>query len=505
MRKPSLLIIFLTVFIDLIGFGIVLPLLPTYAEHYGAEGFTIGAIIGSYSLMQFFFAPFWGRLSDRIGRRPVILLSTAGSAVAYGLFGLSAFYTGDTGLWILLGSRMFAGFCGANVSVASAYIADITSAENRSKGMGLIGMAFGLGFVLGPAIGGLSYAALGLSGPGFVAAVICATNFLLACGLLTESRPADGATSVQRPRWEQWRHAFGRPQLRLLILLFFLANFCFISFEVTLPLLLGSPSIKADEFKQPEAMQAAFLNPTTPLQQAIAAEFRRHQPAFDAGERIGATPPTSAAWLDALNRFLQAAPLHTNGVVQLDGERINVPKLMREAEKNGLSPRFNRLALEAAFPASIGPQHFYFDKSQISYLFVFCGLVAAFVQGGMIGRLVKRFGEPKLVWTSLLVVAGAMVMIPVVGGLALLLVALALFAGGSGVNRAPTMGMISKSADAAEQGAILGVAQSVGTLARIVGPVFATTAFALQPVLPYLTCAGVAILASLIACSRLKS
>ena len=125
MRKPSLLIIFLTVFIDLIGFGIVLPMLPAYAEHYGAEGFTIGAIIGSYSLMQFFFAPFWGRLSDRIGRRPVILLSTAGSVVAYGLFSLSAGYTGQTGLWILLGSRMFAGFCGANVSVASAYIADI--------------------------------------------------------------------------------------------------------------------------------------------------------------------------------------------------------------------------------------------------------------------------------------------------------------------------------------------------------------------------------------------
>lgn len=500
MRKPSLLIIFLTVFIDLIGFGIVLPLLPTYAEHYGAEGFTIGAIIGSYSLMQFFFAPFWGRLSDRIGRRPVILLSTAGSVVAYGLFGLSAFYTGQTGLWILLGSRMFAGFCGANVSVASAYIADITSAENRSKGMGLIGMAFGLGFVLGPAIGGLSYAYLGLAGPGFVAGAICAVNFLLACALLSESRPANGASTVQRPRWEQWKHAFGRPQLRLLILLFFLANFCFISFEVTLPLLLGSPSIKADEFKQPATLQAAFRGPTTPLQQAIVTEFRQRQPAFD----IDAKDATTTTWLDALNRFLQEAPLHTNATIRPAVGHDTVPKLLREAEKNGLSPRFNRLALEAAFRESIGPQHFYFDKSQISYLFVFCGLVAAFVQGGMIGRLVKKFGEPKLVWASLLVVAFAMVLIPIVSGVALLLVALALFSGGSGVNRAPTMGMISKSADAAEQGAILGVAQSVGTLARIAGPVFATTAFALHPVLPYVTCATVAVLASLIAWRRLR-
>lgn len=500
MRKPSLLIIFLTVFIDLIGFGIVLPMLPAYAEHYGAEGFLIGAIIGSYSLMQFFFAPFWGRLSDRIGRRPVILLSTAGSVAAYGLFGLSASYTGMTGLWILLGSRMFAGFCGANVSVASAYIADITSAENRSKGMGLIGMAFGLGFVLGPAIGGLSYSQFGLAGPGFVAAAICAISFTLACLLLSESRPADGSAAVQRPRWEQWRHAFGRPQLRLLILLFFLANFCFISFEVTLPLLLGSPSIKADELKRPDALQAAFLDPTTPLQQAIVTEFRQQQPAFDPA----AKDIPAAAWLDALNHFLQAAPLHTNAAVRPEVGHTGVPRLLREAEQNGVSPRFNRLALEAAFRDSIGPQHFYFDKSQISYLFVFCGLVAAAVQGGMIGRLVKKFGEPRLVWTSLLVVAVAMVMIPIVSGVALLLVALALFSGGSGVNRAPTMGMISRSADASEQGAILGVAQSVGTLARIVGPVFATTSFALHPVLPYVLCATVAVVASLIAWRRLR-
>ena len=497
MRKPSLLIIFLTVFIDLIGFGIVLPMLPTYAEQYGAEGLIIGVIIGSYSLMQFFFAPFWGRLSDRIGRRPVILLSTAGSAVAYGLFGMSAFFVGDTGLWILLGSRMFAGFCGANLSVASAYIADITSAENRSKGMGLIGMAFGLGFVLGPAIGGLSYSLFGLAGPGFVAGAICLTNFLLACVLLIESRPASGAAPAQRPRWAQWKHAFGQPQLRLLILLFFLANFCFISFEVTLPLLLGSPSVKTDELRQPATLAASFQNPTTPLQRVIATEFQQLQPG-------GTTPADEVAWRDALNRFIQQTRLHTNAVVQLDPARPEVAKLLKEAEQNGVSPRFNRLALEAAFPDHVAPQRHYYDKSHISYLFVFCGLVAAFVQGGMIGRLVKMFGEPKLIWTSLLVVAGAMILIPVVSGLALLLLALALFAGGSGVNRAPTMGMISKSADADEQGAIMGVAQSVGTLARIAGPVFATTTFAIQPVLPYLICALVAVIASVIAWNRLR-
>jgi MFS family permease len=361
-------------------------------------------------------------------------------------------------------------------------------------------MSFGLGFVLGPAIGGLSWKYLGLAGPGMVAAVICTISFLLACLLLAESRPATGSSAVQRPRWEQWRHAFGRPQLRLLILLFFLANFCFISFEVTLPLLLGSASIKADEFKEPAGIQELITKPKTELQRVVAAEFVRFNPTFDPSR----TGRPAAEWLEALNHFLQKVPLHQHSGIHLDPAKPETAGLLKEAAQNGVAPRFNRLALEAAFPGSVGPQRHYFDKAHISYLFVFCGLVAAFIQGGMIGRLVKVFGEPRLVWMSLLVVAGAMVMIPLVSGFALLLLALALFAGGSGVNRAPTMGMISQNADAHEQGAILGVAQSMGTLARILGPVFATTAFVIRPALPYVVCASVAVLAALIAATRLR-
>src|SRR5689334_12312348 len=133
MKKPSLLIIFLTVFIDLIGFGVVLPLLPKYSERFGAEGYHIGLIISSFSIMQFLFAPAWGRLSDRIGRRPVLLISNFGSSVSYALFALAAYATAERALWILMASRIFAGICGANLSVASAYIADITDRENRSK------------------------------------------------------------------------------------------------------------------------------------------------------------------------------------------------------------------------------------------------------------------------------------------------------------------------------------------------------------------------------------
>src|SRR5215217_6675746 len=179
MKKPSLLIIFFTVFIDLIGFGIVMPLLPLYSDKFGAPGWMNGAIVASFSLMQFLFAPVWGKLSDRIGRRPVLLVSNAGSAIAYGMFGFASRFEGSTALWLLLVSRVFAGICGANLSVASAYIADVSPPEKRSSSMGLIGMAFGLGFILGPALGSFSADHFqSLAAPGWVAAVICTINFL---------------------------------------------------------------------------------------------------------------------------------------------------------------------------------------------------------------------------------------------------------------------------------------------------------------------------------------
>src|SRR5437879_4851997 len=148
MKKPSVLVIFLTVFIDLIGFGIVVPLVPVYSRHFGAQGFMIGVIIASFSAMQFIFAPIWGRLSDRYGRRPILLISTAGAAASYVLFALaSGLANHTTALWLMILSRMFAGLCGGNITVAQAYIADITPPDQRSRKMGLIGMAFGLGFI----------------------------------------------------------------------------------------------------------------------------------------------------------------------------------------------------------------------------------------------------------------------------------------------------------------------------------------------------------------------
>ncbi|MBX9685969.1 MAG: MFS transporter, partial [Candidatus Obscuribacterales bacterium] len=177
--KMALLLIFLTVFIDLLGFGIIIPVLPQCATEFGADPQTVGYLVMSYSLMQFFMTPFWGRLSDSVGRRPIMLVSLATSAIGYAIWGLAG------SLMMLFASRLIAGLGNANIAVAQAYISDVTKPEDRAKGMGLIGAAFGLGFTLGPAIGGgLSY--FGFHAIGFAAAVCSAVAFLLACFALPE-------------------------------------------------------------------------------------------------------------------------------------------------------------------------------------------------------------------------------------------------------------------------------------------------------------------------------
>jgi DHA1 family tetracycline resistance protein-like MFS transporter len=247
MRKASLGVIFLTVFLDLVGFGLVLPLLPNYAKGFGASGFQVGLIIASYSLMQFLFAPAWGAWSDRVGRRPVLLLSTAGAAGSYALFAYGSSLSGGIALGIILASRLFAGVCGANITVAQAYIADITPPEDRSRRMGLIGMAFGLGFIIGPALAVGSQWAAGKLGqgprmiaaaPGLIAATLCAANFFLAWIRLPESWRPGATPAARRARWEQFQATWRQPVVGFLVVTFFLATFGFTCFESTLGLLI---------------------------------------------------------------------------------------------------------------------------------------------------------------------------------------------------------------------------------------------------------------------------
>ncbi len=221
MKKGRLLNIFLVVFIDLLGFGLILPLLPYYAGEYGASNFLIGLLVASYAAAQFIGAPLMGRLSDRYGRRPILVFSIGGTALGFLLLGfavpvgtaLSSFVLDNPTpeqllalqngaiLGVMFLSRMLSGLTGGNITVAQAYIADVTDAQNRAKGLGLIGAAFGLGFILGPAIGG-ALSRWGYEVPAFAAAALATLNLLGVIAFLpeslTEERKAELARQARR-------------------------------------------------------------------------------------------------------------------------------------------------------------------------------------------------------------------------------------------------------------------------------------------------------------------
>lgn len=234
-RSP-LIVIFLTVFIDLVGFGIVIPLSPYLAREYNATPTEIGFLMAIYSVMQFLFSPVWGGLSDRIGRRPVILVSLFGGVLSYTLFAFA------DSLWLLFVARALAGLFGGNISTAHAYIADVTSESERSKGMGLIGAAFGLGFIFGPLLGGLlgalgqklgSQPPLGMSFSALGAAILCLANFCFAYFVLRESLPEDvrGRVRPKRRRFNEIWNQLRRPMVGSLIWVFFLSGLAMAQME----------------------------------------------------------------------------------------------------------------------------------------------------------------------------------------------------------------------------------------------------------------------------------
>lgn len=351
MRKAPLLVVFLTVFIDLLGFGIVIPFLPMYARDLGASGLVAGLVLATFSFLQFLFAPMWGRLSDRHGRRPILLLTLSGNVAAYALFAVAR------DLPTVFAARALAGFFGANIPVAQAYVADVTTPETRARGMGLIGMAFGLGFVFGPAVGGL-LAEWRVWAPGAAAATLSAVAVAVAALRLPES-----------------------------------------------------------------------LSPE--LRRAAAASRRTHPILFLA----------TAMRTRAVGGLLVLFALLVAGFVHLE---FAVPFLLKDK--------------------------FAFDKRGVGLVFVFIGVNIAFAQGFLFRRLARRFGEARLLLAGPVAIAVGMQlywMAPVWPALAPAIVLVAL---GMGVSSPSVPSLLSKRTPPHLQGQTLGLSQSLGALARAVGP-----------------------------------
>jgi DHA1 family tetracycline resistance protein-like MFS transporter len=347
MKKSPLATILLVIFVDLIGFGMIIPILPLYAKSFQAAEWQIGFLLGCYSFMQFLASPILGYISDRIGRKPVLLVSLVGSAIGY------AVMASAQSLTMLFIARIIAGICGASVGTAAAYIADITPPENRSRRMGLIGAAFGVGFVLGPAIGGIL------------------SHF-----------------------WTVGPFWFG-------------ASLAFLN-AIAVLLVLPEPErhVKRSEAAIPAALDVVDRNAS------------------------GGIPILIVTYFVAIAGFAIVTMIY--------------PQVL--------------------------DRRFSLTPTQISMVFVFLGLVGAFIQGGAIGRMAKRFGDYRLAGAGLLLMAISMVVMPFAQNMGLFLVFTFGLAVGNSLAQPTLMAMASRLATSTAQGRVIGTVQSAGSLGRVVGP-----------------------------------
>lgn len=360
--KKALPILFIVMFLVMVGFGIIIPVLPFYAETIGASPTQLGLLMAVYSLMQLLFAPMWGRISDRIGRKPVIMIGIFGLALSFFLMGLSS------ALWMLFAARIIGGILSAaNMPTVMAYAADITTPEERGKGMGIIGAATGLGFIFGPAIGGV-FSKINLNMPFYIAGASALLTFFLVLFLLKESLTAEN------------RHS------------------------------------RADE-KQP--LRQSLQGPT--------------------------------AILLSLQLFIS---------LSLSG-------------------------LEATF-AYYGAEKAGLGTVNLGYIFMIMGLASAIVQGGLVGRLTKKFGEGTVIQVGILISAIGFGLILFIDSFATAAIFLTIFGIGNGVIRPSVSALLTKTSTSG-YGNATGLLSSFDSLGRIIGPPLGGWLFSLMISLPYIS------------------
>ncbi|MUK88452.1 MFS transporter [Ornithinibacillus sp. L9] len=356
--KKALPTLFIVMFLVMVGFGIIIPVLPFYAEEMGASPFELGLLMATYSLMQLVFAPMWGRISDRIGRKPVMLIGIAGLSLSFFLLAFSS------QLWMLFAARIIGGFLSsANMPTVMAYVADITSEEDRGKGMGIIGASVGLGFIFGPAIGGV-FSETSLTMPFYIAGISSLLTFFLVVFLLQESLPNSGIQSRKKA-------PIGKILSGPISMLFFLQLFISLSLS---------------------GLEATF------------AYFA--------------------------------------------------------ADKAGLGTK------------------------ELGYIFMIMGLAGAIVQGGLVGKMTKAFGEGFVIQIGIIISAVGFGLILFVDSFTTAAIFLTVFGVGNGVIRPSVSALLTKRSTVGH-GSITGLLSSFDSLGRIAGPPIGGWLFAIAIGLPY--------------------
>lgn len=350
MFRSPLTPIFLIVAVDVFGMTLMIPLLPFYAQHFGASPFVVGLLLASFAASQLLSGPILGRISDTVGRKPTLILSQIGTFIGFLILGFAGT------LWVVFLGRIIDGLTAGNLTIAQAYISDVTKPEERTRAFGLIGIAFGMGFLLGPALSGY-LSRFGYHWPAFAAAGLSFLSILATTFLLPHVVPTKAPVSERLGRFDGITQYFRRPASRRRLLEFF-------AYILAFSMMMGGTAL--------------FL-----------------------GRRMG------------------------------------------------------------------------FDAEQTGYIYGFSGLIGAIIQGGLLGRLAKRFGEERLAIAGFATMAIGLGLLGTVHSLPWLLALIAISAFGTSVVRPSLTTLITHAVSPHEQGAVLGVSQSLSSIAAIIGPIIA--------------------------------